>query len=156
MLDNLNLPMAELDALSVPDLRTIQDQLAAADAKLKAQKAIFEAVMERRFGQKAQEAYTTAKKDTGTVNIAATNTLTLKIETDKKVEWDQDGTMAWLNKQTKENAQHYGKLKVEVPEAIYKAAPPATKSELSKLRTVKAGKRKFTFVNVEIPEAVAA
>lgn len=154
MLENLDLPIPRLDALTTAELNTIQDNLAAADAKLKRQKEVFAALLLRRFETVARAAYVEAKKDTGTVRTAApgSNLLELKIDVDKTVVWDQDALFKFLNSLTAEDAKHYGKMKLEVEEAKYKASPPAIQTALKKMRTVKAGKLKFTLVQREIPE----
>jgi hypothetical protein len=154
MIEQLDLPVAELDKLSTAQLKTIQDQIASAEDLLKKRKGVFEAVLVRRFEKDAKAKYLEEKKDTGTVRLTApgSNLLELKVEVDKKVEWDQAKTMAWLNKQTPENAKHFGKLKVEIPEAKYTAAPPATQTELRAFRTLKPGKMKFSLVEKEIVE----
>lgn len=148
MLDNLDKSLPELDGLSVADIKTIQDQLAASETLLKARKDAFAALMLRRFEANAKAEYTAQKKDTGTVRCAApgSNLLELKIEVDKTVVWDQEKTLAWLNKQKPEDARHYGKLKVEIPEAKFKAATPAIQAELLPFRTLKPGKMKMTLV----------
>lgn len=155
MLDKLDLPMAQLAETSTADLAAIQAHLNRTEAELKKRKETFAAVMLRRFGTAAQAAYTEAKKDTGTVNLAApgSNLLNLKVEVDKTVVWEQDGTLKWLNSLPIDEAKHFGKIKVEIPEAKYAAATPAIQAKLNPLRTVKAGKMKFTFVSPA--EAVA-
>lgn len=154
MLDNLSKPIPELDKLTTAELKTIQDQLIAADANLKKQKATFEALMLRRFEKDARAAYVEAKKDTGTVNFTApgSNLLTLKVDVDKKVEWDQAKLSATFNKMKPEDARHYAKVEYKVEEAKYKAAPPAVQADLKGARTVKPGKMKFTFINGAVDE----
>lgn len=157
MLDDLKRPIADLLAqYTVADYKTIQDQLASRTTELKAQKAIFDALMERKFGDQARQAFKNSDKSTGTVKVAVTNLVDLKVEVDKEVVWDQTKTMEWLRKQTLENAQHYGKLEVSIPEAKFKAAPPSVQTELKPFRTIKAGKMKFTFSNTEAPEVAEA
>lgn len=151
MIEALDQPIPSLDSLSTADLKTIQDQLAATEATLKRRKEAYGAVMLRRFADTASAAYKEAGKDTGTVRCSApgSNLLELQIDADKTVVWDQDKTLAWLNKQKPEDARHFGKLKVEIPEAKFKAATPAIQAELLPLRTVKVGKMKFVLVNRE-------
>jgi hypothetical protein len=156
MLEHLKRPIPELVAdLSPADLKTIQDNLARADAELKRQKEVFAVVMARRYEDKARAVYQAEKKDTGTVNLAASNTLSLKVEIDKKVEWAQDALLAIFNKMKPEDARHYAKVKYEVAEAVYKAAPPAVQAQLKTARTVRAGKMRFVLENA-VDEAVAA
>lgn len=158
MLEQLDLPVAQLDQLTTAELKTIQDQLASATTLLKTRKGTFDAALVRRFEKDARTEYTAQSKDTGTIRLPApgSNLLELKVEVDKDIVWDQAKTLAWLNKQTTEDARHFGKLKVEIPEAKYKAATPAIQAELLPLRTLKPSKMKFTIVEREIVEAEAA
>lgn len=157
MLDKLELPMAQLAELSTADLATLQSHLAREAEVLKKRQAVFGALLLRKFETAARAAYTEAKKDTGTVNLTApgSNLLALKVEIDKKVEWDQTKLPAIFNKMTPENSRHYAKVDYSVPEAIYKAAPPDVQKTLATARTLKPGKMKFTFVPVadEVQEA---
>lgn len=157
MIEQLDMPVAELDKLTTPQLKTIQDQLVKAAELLKKRKETFEALLLRRFEKSAREQYLADGKDTGTVRLAApgSNLLELKVEADKTVVWDQPKTLAWLNKQKPEDARHFGKFKVEIPEAKYSGAPPAIQAELREFRTVKAGKLKFTIVDKEVPAEAA-
>lgn len=158
MLDKLELPMVQLAEVSTADLATIQAHLDREEATLKRRKDTFAALMLRKFEAAARAAYAEAQKDTGTVNLAApgSNMLSLKVEIDKKVEWDQTKLPAIFNKMTPENSRHYAKVAYSVPEAIYKAAPPDVQKTLATARTLKPGKMKFTFVPVAEAEAEAA
>jgi hypothetical protein len=157
MIEQLDMPIASLDGLSTADVKTIQDQLANSLALVKKRKEAFEALLARRFETAARAQYKAEDKDTGTVRLSApgSNLLELKVEIDKTVVWDQAGLLGWLNKQTPEDARHYGKLKAEVAEDKYKNAPPVVRTALKAFRTVKAGKLKYTLVNRE-DEAEAA
>lgn len=157
MIEQLDQPVTKLDALTTAEIKTIQDQLAAAKAKQKAREETFAALLERKFTTVAQQAYKDANKDTGVVRVAApgSNLLELKVDSDKTVVWDQPGTLAWLNKQKPEDARHFGKFKVEIPEAKYSNAPPAVKAELQAFRTVKVGKLKFTIVDRDAAQEAA-
>jgi hypothetical protein len=151
MLDNLDRPVAELDALTTAELRTIQDQLSAAKAKLKQREETYHALLLRRFEKDMRAAYKASGKDTGTVRFPApgSNLLDLKIEVDKTVVWDQTLLPPIFNAMKPEDARHYAKLTYAVAEDVYKAAVPEVKKKLQTARTLKAGKPKFTFVERE-------
>lgn len=131
-------------------------ELAAADEALrlettlaKSRREKLDALLERIYGDKVREAYLIAKKDTGVVRVAASNTLNLKVDVDKTVVWDQPQMIALREKMTAQERAHYLREKIEVPEAIYNASPPNEKAALTKARTVKPGKMKFTFTEAE-------
>jgi len=153
MLEHLDLPIAKTDGLSTAELNTIQEQLTRAEAQVKARKDALFAIFERRFSAAVADEYKSAGKDTGTVRLAApgSNLLELKVERDKTVVWDQEKTLKVLNGMKPEDARHYGKIKVEIPEAKYTAAPPDVQKLLTPLRSVKAGKNKYTLVQREVP-----
>jgi hypothetical protein len=143
-------PIDVLAELAAPaDLRDIQSALEAHKNTLKRRSETLEALLTRIYGDKAREAYQVAKKDTGVVRIAASNTLNLKVDVDKTVVWDQPQMIALRDKMTAEERAHFLREKIEVPEAIYNAAPPTEKAALTKARTVKPGKMKFTFTEAE-------
>lgn len=149
MIENLDKPVAELAALTPADLSTIQAAIVREGDVLKRRKATFDAIMLRKFETDARAAYTEAKKDTGTVTIAApgSNLLALKVEIDKTVVWDQEKLPAIFKAMKPEDARHYAKVTYGVAEDTYKAAPPNVQKELKTARTLKAGKMKFTFVS---------
>lgn len=131
-------------------LAAFQIKLGAEAALLKRRKETFDALMVRLYGDKARLAYQIAKKDTGVVHIAASNTLNLAVDVDKDVKWDQTILRAALDAMTPEDARHYGKVAITVEEKKYTAAPPAIQTTLLRARTVKPGKMKFTFAEVEV------
>lgn len=132
-------------SLAPAQLANLQTELAAEKAVLKRREETFDALLVRIYGDKVRAAYQVAQKDTGVVRIAASNTLNLKVDVDKTVIWDQAQMVAIREKMTAEERAHYLREKIEVPEAIYNATPPSEKAVLTKARTVKPGKMKFTF-----------
>ena len=157
MLDLLSRPVPLLAAeLTIADLKTIQDQLAAAKARLEQQSAIFHALMQRRFEDQARAEYARQKKETGSVRFAATNTLNLKVEIDKAVKWDQDRLPAILKKLGADDAAHLAKISYDISESKFNAAAPKLREALTAARTVAARPMKFTLVNSEPEDAAAA
>lgn len=152
MLELLDKPIDELITANYPPmtLAAFQLKLAEEAALLKRRKETFDALMVRLYGDKARFAYQIAKKDTGVVHIAASNTLNLTVDVDKDVKWDQTILRAALDAMTPDDARHYGKVAITVEEKKYTAAPPAIQTALQRARTVKPGKMKFTFAEVEV------
>lgn len=142
----LNRPVAELaELLTVPDLQTLETVLDAEKDALKRRREIFDAILVRRFGEKAKTALVASGRDTGTVNIMASNSVELKVTYPKKVEWDQKALRAALDKMKPDDARHYAKVELKVDERKYGAAPPAVQKALLPARTVSCGKPSFSF-----------
>lgn len=138
------------NAFSPATLSSFQAELILQAGLIKRRKETFDALMVRLYGDKARLAYQIAKKDTGVVHIAASNTLNLTVDVDKDVKWDQTILRAALDAMTPDDARHYGKVAITVEEKKYTAAPPAIQTALQCARTVKPGKMKFTFAEVEV------
>lgn len=151
-LDDLDLPITDLIALTPPprQLYEAQTLLSAAKAKLKAREQVFNALLERLYGDRAKAVYQAERKDTGMVHLHAGNTLTLSVERDKDVEWDQAILKTTLSAMDAADRDHYAKVKIAVDERKFSAAPPAIRTALERARTVKPGKMKFTFKEVEL------
>lgn len=155
-LTDLDKPIDELVA-AMPhagSLAELQTTLNVEKATLKRRGEIFDALLLRLYGDSARNAYHIAQKDTGTVHIPASNTLTLTVETDKNVKWDSATLRAGIEQIAREHgadaAQHYyGKLKLELGEKDFDGALPAVKTILQRARTLKPGKMKFTFKAME-------
>lgn len=147
--DLTTLPFAVLcDELSPNDLFNL-DALLTSDADiLKKQRAVLDAVMLRKFGDRAKAQYTTDRKDTGTIHIPASNNISLTVNVAKTVKWDQTILRAALAAMPPADAQHYGKVKIEVEERKFSAAPPAIQAKLARARTVIPGKMSFSFVDL--------
>lgn len=129
----------------VAELAQVDADLRLEAALVKSRREKLEALLDRLYGAVVANEYRLASKDTGTVKIAASNSLNLAIERDKTVVWDQAIIRAELGALAPVDAQHYGKVTIEVPEAKFAAAPPAIKAALAKARTVKVGRNKYTF-----------
>jgi len=146
-LSDLDKPIDELIAGGTPAvvLAELQAELVSEKLSLKRREEVFNAVLSRLYGDQAHTAYLIAKKDTGTVHIPASNSLNLTVDVDKTVVWDQAILRKTLDSMAPEDARHYAKVKLEVGEKEFTAAPPAIKTALQRARTVKPGKMKFTF-----------
>lgn len=144
-LKTLDKAVADVAALTVSQLVELDALLDAETAALKRRKDTFHAVMVRLFDERAKRELTAAGKDTGTVNVMASNSTALKVNFPKKVEWDQKLLGAALNAMKPEEARHYGKVELSVEERKFGAAPPAVQAALRSARTVKVGKPTFSF-----------
>lgn len=138
------LDVAEIAALPVPQLLEFQTALDTATENLKATKEAFAAALARKYGELAQAELTAERKATGTVNLVASNSTTLKVEYGKTVVWDQAKLGAVLAGLPAADAKHYGKYKLEVEEKKFAEAPADIKALLETARTVKVGAPKFT------------
>ncbi len=116
----------------------------------KAQKDLqdFNKYLEERYTQRAQQVLNDSGKDFGTANLLEGNTQ-VKVELRKKVAWDQEGLIKYLNTLKPEDADHLSKVSVTVPESKYSNALPAIQHELKKFRTVSLQGVKVTFEGEE-------
>jgi hypothetical protein len=150
----LDRPVADLASeLMAADLVTLEALIDAEKATLKRRGETFAAVMSRRFDEKAKAALLAAKKDTGTVHVEAGNGIDLTVNYPKKVEWDQKALRAAFDAMPEATARHYAKVKLEVEERKFTAAPPDVQKALLPARTVKVGKPSFSF---KVTDAEAA
>lgn len=142
-------PFAELcDVLTPTDLFLLSGLLDNDDAIRKAQRTALDAIITRKFADRAKAQYVTDRKDTGTVHVPASNTLSLTVNVAKTVKWDQDILRATLASMKPADARHYGKVEIKVEEKKYSAAPPDVQAKLGRARTVIPGKMSFTFVDL--------
>ena len=113
----------------------------------KAQKDLqdFNKYLEERYTQQAQQVLNDSGKDFGTANLLEGNTQ-VKVELRKKVAWDQEGLIKYLNTL---KPDHLSKVSVTVPESKYSNALPAIQHELKKFRTVSLQGVKVTFEGEE-------
>ena len=112
----------------------------------KAQKDLqdFNKFLENRYTEEAQQVLNQGGKDFGTANLMEGNTQ-VKVELRKKVAWDQEGLIKYLNTLKAEDAEHLSKVSVTIREAKYTNALPAIQHELKKFRTVSLQGVKVTF-----------
>ena len=67
----------------------------------------------------------------------------------KKVDWDQSGLKLFLGSISPEEASHYAKVSITVPEAKFTNAVPEVQEKLKEFRTVSLQGMKVTFEEVE-------
>src|SRR6185312_13602651 len=106
-LTELDAPIEQIAALPVVRLAELEKGLDANSDLLKARKDRFAGALLRRFDADAKKALLAERKDTGTVNIPASNSTALKVTFPKKVEWDQKLLGVALNAMKPEDARHY-------------------------------------------------
>lgn len=135
--------VAQIAALSSGDIAFLSEQLAALSEIVKSRKDKLDAVFEYRYRQRADEHYLRSGKDTGVIHITDDGQ-TITVERTKTVKWDQEALRATLNSLPPDTANHYAKVKVEVEEKKFLAAPPDIQKQLAKARTVTPGKPKYS------------
>jgi hypothetical protein len=138
-----------IDALTAVQLKALDAEIGAAESEAKAQREYLNLILDRRFGTAIQNELDFQGKDTGTIYVPASNSIELKVEIPKNVKWDQPTITKALEGLAPADAKHYAKVEITVEEAKFASAPPAIKAALLPARTVKPGKRKFTFRTIK-------
>jgi len=108
----------------------------------------FNKSLESRYSDTAKEMLKQEGKDFGTATLIENN-YKIKIEMRKKVDWDQGGLKLFLGSISPEEAAHYAKVSITVPEAKFTNAVPEVQERLKELRTVSLQGIKVTFEEVE-------
>lgn len=129
-----------VDKLTTAQLAELEGKIAVLLGTVKTCVERFEGAKKRRFGIKAAEAYAKKKSGKAIIDVDGEE---VELSRSKKVIWDQARLLAWLDKRTKSEARHYGKLQVEVPAAKFNNAPPDIKKELQAMRTEQYGEIKY-------------
>lgn len=134
--DILHEPPAQLDALPVDLLASLQAQAQSHLAKASQFIAILHGVFSRRYAAGLNTTGTHRRMD-GDYEI--------RIEVPKNVAWDQAKLAAAIEtiRSWGENPTDYVETKLSVSESSYKAWPPAIRDLFTPARTVKPGKKKF-------------
>ena len=108
----------------------------------------FNKSLESRYSDTAKEMLKQEGKDFGTATLIENN-YKIKIEMRKKVDWDQGGLKLFLGSISPEEAAHYAKVSITVPEAKFTNAVPEVQERLKELRTVSLQGIKVTFEEIE-------
>tara|TARA_E500000305_G_scaffold73625_2_gene59463 strand:+ start:299 stop:718 length:420 start_codon:yes stop_codon:yes gene_type:complete len=108
----------------------------------------FNKSLETRYSDTAKEMLKQEGKDFGTATLIENN-YKIKIEMRKKVDWDQGGLKLFLGSISPEEAAHYAKVSITVPEAKFTNAVPEVQERLKELRTVSLQGIKVTFEEIE-------
>lgn len=134
--DILHEPPAQLDALPVDLLASLQAQAQSHLTKASQFIAILHGVFSRRYAAGLNTTGTHRRMD-GDYEI--------RIEVPKNVAWDQAKLAAAIEtiRSWGENPTDYVETKLSVSETSYKAWPPAIRDLFTPARTVKPGKKKF-------------
>ena len=107
----------------------------------------FNKSLELRYGESAKNLLQEDGKDFGTATLIENN-YKVKIEMRKKVDWDQSGLRLFLGSISPEEASHYAKVSITVPEAKFTNAVPEVQEKLKEFRTVSLQGMKVTFEEV--------
>ena len=108
----------------------------------------FNKSLETRYSDTAKDLLRQEGKDFGTATLIENN-YKIKIEMRKKVEWDQSRLRDFLETLPPQEAAHYAKVSITVPEAKFTNAVPEVQDKLKEFRTVSLQGVKVTFEEVE-------
>ena len=108
----------------------------------------FNKSLETRYYDTGRDLLRQEGKDFGTATLIENN-YKIKIEMRKKVEWDQSKLRDFLETLPPEEASHYAKVSITVPEAKFTNAVPEVQDKLKEFRTVSLQGVKVTFEEVE-------
>ena len=108
----------------------------------------FNKALENRYSEPAKDLLRQEGKDFGTATLIENN-YKIKVEMRKKVDWDQSGLKLFLGSISPEEASHYAKVSITVPEAKFTNAVPEVQNKLKEFRTVSIQGVKVTFEEVE-------
>lgn len=137
---------AAVNALPLDQIEMLQEDIATLKADVKVYDEKLTATLIARFGEKAAARLREKNKDTGLVSLSE-GEFVVKIDTPKKVDWDQSilrGLQSFITNEWKEKPEDYLKITLEVSEASYNAWPPVIRKVFEPARTVKPGKIKAT------------
>jgi len=108
----------------------------------------FNKSLESRYSDTAKEMLKQEGKDFGTATLIENN-YKIKIEMRKKVDWEKDGLRDFLETLPPQDAAHYAKVSITVPEAKFANAVPEVQEKLKEFRTVSLQGIKVTFEEIE-------
>ena len=108
----------------------------------------FNKALENRYSEPAKDLLRQEGKDFGTATLIENN-YKIKVEMRKKVDWDQNKLRDFLETLPPQEASHYAKVSITVPEAKFTNALPEVQDKLKEFRTVSLQGVKVTFEEVE-------
>tara|TARA_R100000742_G_C4265482_1_gene83511 strand:+ start:716 stop:1135 length:420 start_codon:yes stop_codon:yes gene_type:complete len=108
----------------------------------------FNKSLESRYSDTAKELLKQEGKDFGTATLVENNHK-IKIEMRKKIDWDQNSLRDYLETLPPEEASHYAKVSITVPESKFTNAVPEVQNKLKEFRTVSLQGVKVTFEEIE-------
>ena len=108
----------------------------------------FNKALENRYSEPAKDLLRQEGKDFGTATLIENN-YKIKVEMRKKVDWDQNKLRDFLETLPPQEASHYAKVSITVPEAKFTNAVPEVQEKLKEFRTVSLQGMKVTFEEVE-------
>ena len=107
----------------------------------------FNKALENRYSEPAKDLLRQEGKDFGTATLIENN-YKIKVEMRKKVDWDQNKLRDFLETLPPQEASHYAKVSITVPEAKFTNAVPEVQEKLKEFRTVSLQGMKVTFEEV--------
>lgn len=128
--------VADVSALPISVLATLQDECAALEARTKRIKGVLDAALEQRYGK---------SNGPGTRHVTE-GAFQIDVVTPKKVDWDTDALndMAAIDE-----LLEWIDFVPKIAESRYKAAPERIRAKLNEARTEGVGKPKITIVRKE-------
>ena len=108
----------------------------------------FNKSLESRYSDTARELLKQEGKDFGTATLVENNHK-IKIEMRKKIDWDQNSLRDYLETLPPEEASHYAKVSITIPESKFTNAVPEVQNKLKEFRTVSLQGVKVTFEEIE-------
>lgn len=135
-----NMSAVELGA-RLAELKTQADQIKIETLNINAE-------LSARFSETARNIRSAKGSATGTARIMGDG-FEIVATVSKRVEWDSEALREILSELSDEDADHYAKWSLEIPERKYEAAPVKLKAKFDTARTVKAGPEKFEIVATE-------
>lgn len=140
----------EIADMPLEHLRMLAADLKIAKDILDAKRAVVATALHIRFGILADAARKRLNKDTGQVRLTLDNEpFEVAANLPKKVEWDSLKLNEIFDELTDEDAKHYCKAELSVPEKLFAGAPPHIKEKLAKARTVSTGTPTYDIIPKE-------
>lgn len=129
--------VADVVALPLSVLATLQEECAALEARTKRIKSVLDAALEQRYG---------GSNGPGTRHVTE-GAFQIDVVTPKKVDWDADALndMAAIDE-----LLEWIDFVPKIAESRYKAAPERIRAKLDEARTEGVGKSKITIVRKEV------
>ncbi|WP_109150398.1 hypothetical protein [Azospirillum sp. TSO5] len=149
-----DLPIAQSLDKPLDHLHGLQEEISAAEAKLKSAKAWLSAALDLRFKTDAAKLRKDAGKDFGTVRLEkaeADERFLIECDLEKKAEWDQAkiGSAVLELQKLGEKPREYVETTYKVSETKFKAWPERIRKLFEPARTVKPGAAKYRITKKE-------
>lgn len=143
-----NMQIGEIAKLHVSQLALLSEDADAMAKKAKQYKDWLTGAIAIKYGEAETAMRKAEGKDTGTIHLSDDG-YDIESVVKKDVVWDNTKLAAAFDAMDHKDAEHYCKVKLEVEERKFTAAPPAIQALLLPARTLKAGKPTFKVTQKE-------